>query len=77
MVKDVAMEITEIKSMTLLERLQAMESLWNSLINEDFDIDSPDWHGDILVERKAKIENGTANFISLDSLRAYRQSIVA
>lgn len=67
------MEITEIKNMTILERLQAMESLWSSLVNEDFDIASPDWHGDILAERKAKIENGTANFISLDALRAYRQ----
>lgn len=38
-----------------------------------FEITSPDWHGDILAERKAKIENGTANFISLDALRAYRQ----
>jgi len=72
LINEVAMEITEIKNMTILERLQAMEFLWSSLVNEDIEIDSPDWHGDILAERKAKIEDGTANFISLDALRAYR-----
>ena len=38
----------------------------------DIEIDSPDWHKDVLAERKAKIGDGTANFISLDALRAYR-----
>ena len=64
----------EIKKMTILERLQAVEPLWGSQANEDIEIDSPDWHGDTLVERKAKVEDGTANFISIDALKAYRTS---
>lgn len=62
----------KIKSMSTLEQLQAMEPLPSSLVNEAAETDSPSWHRDVLVERKAKIEGGDANFISLDALRAYR-----
>jgi len=43
-----------------------------SFNSADIEIDSPDWHKYVLAERKAKIGDGTANFISLDALRAYR-----
>jgi len=42
-----------------------------SFKSANIEIDSPDWHKDVLAERKAKIGDGTANFISLDALRAY------
>ena len=42
------------------------------LKSKDIEIDSPDWHKNVLAERKAKVGEGTANFISLDALRAYR-----
>lgn len=51
--------------MSTIERLQAMEALWDSLLYEDTEIESPEWHRDILDERIAKIESGKANFISL------------
>ncbi len=62
------MTITEIKKMSILERLQAMEELWDSLCHEDQEIDLPAWHGDILEDRKEKIEKGEAEFISLEDL---------
>jgi len=34
----------------------------------------PEWHQDILEERKRKIKNGKAEFISLEELRASRKS---
>jgi len=34
--------------------------------NAGIEIDSPDSHKDALAERKAKIEDGAANFISLN-----------
>jgi len=60
----------EIKKMTTLERLQTMEALWDSLCQEESDIESPKWHRDILDERKKKIENGETKFISLEELKA-------
>jgi len=58
--------------MSVVERLQAMESLWDSLLNEESEIESPEWHRDIIEERKRKIENGKAEFISLKELKASR-----
>lgn len=68
------MNTQEIRKMSRIERLQAMEALWDSLIAEESEIKSPEWHKDILEERKRKIETGKAEFISLEKLRASRKS---
>ena len=63
------MNTLEIKKMSRIERLQAMEALWDSLLGEEVEIESPEWHRDILEERKRKIETGEAEFISLERLK--------
>ena len=68
------MNIQEIKKMSRIERVQTMEALWDSLIDEESEVESPEWHQDILEERKRKIESGEAEFISLKELRATRKS---
>ncbi|MGO9120515.1 MAG: addiction module protein [Desulfomonilaceae bacterium] len=68
------MNTLEIKKTSRIERLQAMEALWDSLIDEESEIESPGWHRDILEERKIKIENGQTEFIFLEKLRASRKS---
>ncbi len=60
--------------MSRIERLQAMEALWDSLIDEESEIESPEWHREVLEERKRKIEAGTAEFISFEKPRASRKS---
>lgn len=67
------MNALEIKKMSRIERLQAMEALWDALIDEEIEIESPEWHGDILEQRKRKIEKGNAGFLSLEELRASRK----
>ena len=57
--------------MSINERIKTMEALWSSFIDEDTSVNSPNWHGDILAERKEKIEAGKASFISLDKLKEY------
>jgi len=66
------MTTIEVKKMSILERLQAMEVLWDSLIDEECKIESPEWHQDILKVREKKIKDGYAEFISLEELRAKR-----
>ena len=68
------MNTLEIKKMSKIERLEAMEALWNSLLDEEAEIESPEWHRDTLEERKRKIETGEAEFISLEKLKASRKS---
>ena len=46
------MGITEIKNMTTVERLEAMELLWDALCHEEEEIQSPAWHEPILKKEK-------------------------
>lgn len=69
-----SMDTQEIRNMSRAERLAAMEALWESLVQEQPEIESPDWHRGILEQRKQKIEAGQAEFISLEKLRASRRS---
>ncbi len=63
------MTTIEIKKMSTIERLQAMEELWDALCHEEQDIESPEWHKEILKGRKKKIETGKAEFISIEDLK--------
>ena len=44
------MNTIEIRKMSTIERLQAMEAIWDSLLYEESEIESPEWHRDILEE---------------------------
>jgi len=66
------MKIDELKKMSTVERLQAMEALWDSILYENKKIDTPKWHEDIIKERKRIIANGNAKFISITELKASR-----
>lgn len=66
------MNLADIKKMSTVERLKAMEALWDSLLYENEEIESPEWHEKIIEERKAKIKSGKAKFISLSELKANR-----
>ncbi len=65
------MSIAEIKNMSTIERIQAMELLWDALSHEEKEIKSPAWHEEILRIRKKRIDSGEAKFISLNQLKSY------
>jgi hypothetical protein len=62
-------QAADIQQMSLEEQLQAMELLWASLSRTPNALPSPDWHGDILAERMAKIERGEGEFLSIPQLK--------
>ncbi|SJM93745.1 conserved hypothetical protein [Crenothrix polyspora] len=47
-----------------------MEALWDSLIHEEIEPKSPEWHHNILSARKMKIAEGQAEFISPKELKS-------
>ncbi len=47
-----------------------MEKLWDSLCHEESEIESPEWHKEILESRREKIKKGEAEFISLEYLKS-------
>jgi len=59
----------EVSRLSKAERLQAMEWLWTSLSQEQGDIESPQWHGEVLAARKAKADAGEAQFLSIKQLK--------
>lgn len=63
----------EIRNMSRVERLRAMEALWDSLVDEEPELRSPEWHRDVLEDRRQMMEAGQAEFISLGELRASRK----
>ena len=63
-------EASQIEKMSVTERLQAMDQLWDSLNRSDEEIPSPDWHQDVLADRKARAQRGEAKFLTLDQLRS-------
>jgi hypothetical protein len=63
------MNATEIRKMSVDERLQAMEILWDSLLDDEIEISSPDWHREILRERLRAIEEGQAELVSISDLK--------
>ncbi len=63
------MSIAEIQKMSQVERLSTMEALWDAICHENKEPSSPDWHGDLLEERRSKIASGRATFVSLDEAK--------
>ena len=64
------MTITEITKMSAAERLQTMEAIWDSFSHDQIEVKSPKWHKDILSDRRKKIEQGEAEFISFADLKS-------
>ncbi|SHE33032.1 putative addiction module component, TIGR02574 family [Desulfacinum infernum DSM 9756] len=67
------MDRQQIKKLSRIERLRAMEAIWDSLLEEEFEMESPEWHRDVLAERSKMMETGKAEFLSLEKLRASRK----
>jgi len=65
------MQAIEISKMSVAQRLQIMEDLWDSLRTEQ-EIDPPNWHQDVLAVRKKNIQNGTTTFTTLEELKSKR-----
>ena len=50
------MGIDEIKNLDINQRLNLIDMIWQTLENQEKDIESPAWHKDILEKRLEKIE---------------------
>jgi hypothetical protein len=52
----------EVSRLSKAEQLQTMEWLWASLSKKPEEIESPEWHGEVLGARKAKTDSGEVQF---------------
>jgi hypothetical protein len=65
--------LSEVESMSKVERLKAIDLIWSTLSGTSEDLPSPDWHGKVLEARIKDIESGGAQFLTLDELKARLQ----
>ena len=56
--------------MSVEEKVQTMEELWQSLSVDPAAIKSPAWHEEELAERERKIESGEAKFVDWEKEKA-------
>lgn len=61
--------VKAIEQMTQEEKLQTMESLWDSLWPTQEIVPSPDWHGSVLQERADRVTSGKAVFSDWDAAK--------
>ena len=48
-----------LNTMSVGEKVQLLELVWDNLCHQPGDVRSPEWHAAILRERQRQIENGT------------------
>ncbi len=65
-----------LKQMSRVEKLRAMEALWEDLSREEDVFESPAWHEAALREAERAVETGTAKFSDWEEVkkRLRRQS---
>jgi hypothetical protein len=59
----------QVGQMTLAEKLQTMETLWDELCRREEDVPVPDWHKEVLDERERLVKEGKAHFSNWESAR--------
>ena len=61
---------TPLDSMSVSEKLQLMEDVWTSLCQNTGDVQSPEWHEEVLSERRRRLEAGETKVSSWDEAKA-------
>jgi len=59
-----------LNEMTVAEKLQAMEALWEDLSRNADALESPEWHRDVLEARERRIASGESRFSDWEQAKA-------
>jgi hypothetical protein len=59
-----------LSDMTVTEKLQLMETLWDDLRRNADSLESPVWHREVLEERERRIASGESKFIDWDEAKS-------
>lgn len=56
-------------TMTLTEKLQLMEALWDDLTRDEETLESPAWHEEELLERDRRLATGEAQMVNWEEAK--------
>jgi len=68
--KDILMSLNDIYNLPSSEKLHLIEQLWDRL--EEDDVQSPNWHKEVLDDRRKRYEDGELSLISLEEFKKQR-----
>lgn len=63
-----AIEIA-IEKLTVEQKLALVEKIWASIPENALPCESPEWHGALLAERRARIERGETKFSNWEDVK--------
>ena len=61
--------VLPLDQMTLPEKLQLMEDLWDNLSKSSASVESPAWHKEVLDECRARAESGQEKFTDWETAK--------
>ena len=65
-----------IESMTVEEKVQAMELLWDSLCAKAESVIAPAWHGEVLAQREQAVRDGSDRFEDWEQAKKNIRSLI-
>ena len=64
----------DLDTMTIADKLQAMEAIWDDLLRSVEQVPSPAWHGDVLRARESRVREGKSHYTDwIDAKRRIRE----
>ena len=58
-----------LESMTVEEKIETMECIWDDLCKNVENIQSPSWHGRIIEEREERVKEGKEKFLDWETAK--------
>ena len=65
----------QLDALTVAEKVLLLEQVWESLCVQPDSIASPDWHSDVLTERRQRLLDGPATSIPWKEAKAQLQRL--
>jgi hypothetical protein len=59
----------DLETMTIADKLQVIETVWDDLIRSSEHVTSPAWHGDVLRARKLRVQDGKSRYSDWDDAK--------
>jgi hypothetical protein len=56
-------------TMTVADKLQVIETIWDDLIRSAEQVPSPTWHGDVLRARELRVREGKSQYSDWDDAK--------
>ena len=58
-----------LEKMSIEEKIQAMESIWDDLCDRADSLESPAWHGEVLADRESALQGGDDEAIDWETAK--------